>query len=260
MDIEHLDVLVVGAGLSGIGAACHLRKRCPDRSVAIVEARAASGGTWDLFRYPGVRSDSDMYTLGYAFRPWRDGKAIAAGASILRYLRDTAREHGIESLIRYRQRVRRATWSSADARWTVEIDVEHDDGPPTRRQASCGFLLMCSGYYDYAGGYAPAFPGIDDYAGRVVHPQSWPDDLDWANRRIVVIGSGAPAMTLVPALGESARSVTMLQRSPTWVVARPPSTRWRTGSAAGCRGAGCTRSRAGSRCCSASTSSRRRAA
>ena len=221
MELERLDVLIVGAGLSGIGAACHLRRRCPERRLAIVEARAASGGTWDLFRFPGVRSDSDMYTLGYAFRPWRDGKAIAPGADILRYVRDTSREHGVEPLIRYRHRVRRAAWSSSNACWTVEIDVEHDGAPPARTHIACSFLLMCSGYYDYAAGHAPAFPGLDDYAGRVVHPQFWTDDIAWAGRRVVVIGSGATAMTLVPALAGSARHVTMLQRSPTWVVARP---------------------------------------
>jgi cation diffusion facilitator CzcD-associated flavoprotein CzcO len=221
MEIERLDVLIVGAGLSGIGAACHLRRRCPDLRLAVVEARAASGGTWDLFRFPGVRSDSDMYTLGYAFRPWRDGRAIAPGPSILSYLRDTAREHGIDPLIRYRHRVRRAAWSSSQAHWHVEIDVERDDAPPARLRVACAFLLMCSGYYDYAAAHAPSFPGLADYAGRVVHPQFWTDDIAWAGRRVVVIGSGATAMTLVPALAGSARHVTMLQRSPTWVVARP---------------------------------------
>jgi len=221
MTIEYVDVLIVGAGLSGIGAACHLRRRCPERSVAIVEARATSGGTWDLFRYPGVRSDSDMFTLGYAFRPWQGTRAIADGPSILRYLRDTAREHGIEPLIRYRHRVRRASWSSATSRWSVQIDAERNGAPPTPLHIECGFLFMCSGYYDYAAGHAPSLPGIERYTGRVVHPQFWTDDVDWADERVVVIGSGATAMTLVPALAAAARKVTMLQRSPTWVVARP---------------------------------------
>ncbi len=211
-------MLIVGAGLSGIGAACHLKARCPDRSVAIVEARERSGGTWDLFRYPGMRSDSDMYTLGYAFRPWRGDKAIADGPSILAYLRDTAREHGIEPLIRYRHRVTSAAWSSADACWTVEIERGNGEAPLSMR---CNFLLMCSGYYRYSSGYAPDFPGAQRFAGRIVHPQQWSDDVEWAGRRVVVIGSGATAMTLVPALAESAAHVTLLQRSPTWVVARP---------------------------------------
>jgi monooxygenase len=216
---EHVDVLIVGAGLSGIGAACHLQRRCPDRSFAIVEARQASGGTWDLFRYPGVRSDSDMYTLGYRFRPWRGTKAIADGASILQYLRDTAREHGVDRRIRYGLRVRRAAWSSAEARWTVEL--EHADGSGATTTLTCGFLFLCSGYYRYDRGHAPAFAGSDQFRGRLVHPQHWPEDLQWDGRDVVVIGSGATAMTVVPAMAERARRVTLLQRSPTWVVARP---------------------------------------
>jgi cation diffusion facilitator CzcD-associated flavoprotein CzcO len=215
---EHVDVLIVGAGLSGIGAACHLQRRCPDRSFAIVEARSVSGGTWDLFRYPGVRSDSDMFTLGYSFRPWRGIKAIADGPSILQYLRDTAREFGIDRRIRYDHKVRRASWSSSDARWTVEIERAAGAPPLT---LTCAFLFMCSGYYRYDTGYAPTFPGIERFAGRIVHPQHWTDDIEWEGRRVVVIGSGATAMTLVPALAERAAHVTLLQRSPTWVVARP---------------------------------------
>ncbi|MBU6502999.1 MAG: NAD(P)/FAD-dependent oxidoreductase [Burkholderiales bacterium] len=215
---EFVDVLVVGAGLSGIGAACHLQKLCPDRSFAIVEARQDLGGTWDLFRYPGVRSDSDMHTLGYSFRPWADPKAIADGPAILSYLRETAREHGIDRKIRFGQRVVRADWSSRDARWTVQIHRAQDDGALS---IQCEFLFMCSGYYDYAGGYQPAFPGQERFGGPFVHPQQWPRDLDCTGKRVVVIGSGATAVTLVPALADKAAHVTMLQRSPTWMVARP---------------------------------------
>ena len=216
--LEHLDVLIVGAGLSGIGAAVHLRRRCPGHRLAILEGRERSGGTWDLFRYPGVRSDSDMYTLGYAFKPWAGAKAIADGPAILAYLRETAREHGIEPLIRYRHRVIAAAWSSAEARWTVE--VERDDGAGPLR-LSCGFLFLCSGYYRFDHGHEPDFAGRARFAGRIVHPQHWPDDIDWSGQRVLVIGSGATAITLVPALARTAAHVTMLQRSPTYVVALP---------------------------------------
>jgi monooxygenase len=215
---EFADVLVVGAGISGIGAAYHLGRHCPDRSVAIVEARADLGGTWDLFRYPGVRSDSDMHTLGYSFRPWTAPKAIAEGPTILAYLRETAREHGIDRRIRFGHKVVRADWSSADARWTVQIRREADGSAVTLH---CGFLFMCSGYYDYSAGYQPDFPGQDDFRGRLVHPQHWPPDLDHAGKKVLVIGSGATAVTLVPAMATTAAHVTMLQRSPTWMVARP---------------------------------------
>ncbi len=218
MTIEHVDVLVVGAGLSGIGAGYHLQNRCPDLSYAILEGRDCSGGTWDLFRYPGVRSDSDMYTLGYPFRPWQDPKAIADGPSILRYIRDTAAENGIDRKIRYGHRVVRASWSTADARWTVEVERGE---AKERLSLGCNFLFMCSGYYRYAEGYTPDFAGTERFAGRIVHPQRWSDDIDFAGKRVVVIGSGATAVTLVPALAATAAHVTMLQRSPTWVVARP---------------------------------------
>jgi monooxygenase len=214
---EHFDVLIVGAGLSGIGAAYHLQRHCPAKSFAILEGRNAMGGTWDLFRYPGVRSDSDMYTLGYCFRPWREAKAIADGPSILRYIRETAREYGIEQKIRYGHQVKSASWSSQEARWTVEA------GSPDGKTAcfTTNFLYMCSGYYDYAEGYMPGWPGMERYRGQIVHPQQWPEDLDYKAKRIVVIGSGATAVTLVPALAEAAAHVTMLQRSPTYIVARP---------------------------------------
>jgi cation diffusion facilitator CzcD-associated flavoprotein CzcO len=217
-DTQHFDVLIVGAGLSGIGAAWHLQKECPGKSYAIVEARAASGGTWDLFRYPGVRSDSDMYTLGYRFRPWKEAKAIADGPSILTYIREVASDHGIDRRIRYGHRVVAASWSTPEARWTVELQVGPDR---VARRLSCNFLWMCSGYYDYADGYLPEFAGIDRFGGRIVHPQKWSDDIAWAGKRVVVIGSGATAVTLVPAMAETAAHVTMLQRSPTYMVARP---------------------------------------
>jgi monooxygenase len=217
-DTEHFDVLIVGAGLSGIGAAWHLQKECPGKTYAIVEARAASGGTWDLFRYPGVRSDSDMYTLGYRFRPWQEAKAIADGPSILIYIREVASDHGIDRKVRYGQRVVAASWSTPDARWTVELEVGPDR---VVRRLTCNFLWMCSGYYDYADGYLPDFAGMDRFKGRIVHPQKWSDDVAWAGKRVVVIGSGATAVTLVPAMAETAEHVTMLQRSPTYMVARP---------------------------------------
>ena len=215
---EHFDVLIVGGGLSGIGAGYHLQANCPRKTYAILEGRDAIGGTWELFRYPGVRSDSDMFTLGYAFRPWKEAKAIADGPSILNYIRQTAADHGIDRKIRYGHRVTRAAWSSADAAWTVE--AERGAARETVR-FTCNFLFMCSGYYNYAQGYTPEFAGIERFAGRIVHPQKWTEDIDYADREVVVIGSGATAMTLVPELAKRARHVTMLQRSPTYVVARP---------------------------------------
>jgi len=216
---EHLDVLIVGAGLSGIGAACHLQAECPGKTYAILEAREASGGTWDLFRYPGIRSDSDMFTLGYRFKPWTDARAIADGPSILRYIRDTAREHGIEQRIRYLRRVVGAAWSSADARWTV--DVEHV-GSGEREQLTCSFLYGCTGYYRYDEGYTPRFEGSERFSGQIVHPQHWPERFDYAGKRVLVIGSGATAVTLIPAMVEQgAAHVTMLQRSPSYVFSLP---------------------------------------
>jgi cation diffusion facilitator CzcD-associated flavoprotein CzcO len=215
---EHVDVLIVGAGLSGIGAACHLQAGAPGTSYAIVEARAASGGTWDLFRYPGVRSDSDMFTLGYAFRPWTAAESIADGGQILRYLRDTAAAYGVDQHITYHCRVVGAEWSTGDARWTVTVEQAQTG---ERSQRTCRFLYLCSGYYRYDQGYTPPWPGLDDFAGRLVHPQQWPDDLDVAGQRVVVIGSGATAVTLVPALAEAGAQVTMLQRSPSFFLSLP---------------------------------------
>jgi len=214
---EHFDVLVVGAGLSGVGAGYHLQTKCPGKSFVILEGRHAIGGTWDLFRYPGVRSDSDMYTLGYNFRPWVERKAIADGPSILKYIEDTAREYGIDRKIRFGHKVMQAAWSSPNARWTV--DATGPGGRPV--QFTCNFLYMCSGYYDYERGYLPGWPGMDRFRGTLVHPQKWPENLDYKDKRVVVIGSGATAVTLVPAMAETAAHVTMLQRSPTYIVARP---------------------------------------
>ncbi|UYY78281.1 flavin-containing monooxygenase [Sphingomonas sp. R1] len=213
---EHFDVLVVGAGLSGIGAGYHLQTNCPGRTYAILEGRDRMGGTWDLFRYPGIRSDSDMHTLGFSFRPWTDAKAIADGGAILRYLEDTAREFGIDRHIRYRHRVTAAAWSSDEALWTVSVET---DG--RTRQFSCSFLFLCAGYYDYARGHLPDFAGREAFEGRIVHPQFWTPDIDYAGKRVIVIGSGATAVTLVPELAKQAAHVTMLQRSPTYIVARP---------------------------------------
>jgi cation diffusion facilitator CzcD-associated flavoprotein CzcO len=213
----HCDVLIVGAGLSGIGAAYHLQKEHPNKTYAILEGRIAMGGTWDLFRYPGVRSDSDMYTLGYRFRPWRDGKAIADGPSILKYIRETAREYGIDRNIRYGHRAELASWSSIDARWTVEVTTP--DG--SKRRFTCNFLFMCSGYYNYSEGYMPGWPGMDRFTGKIIHPQKWPEGLDYQDKRVIVIGSGATSVTLVPAMAASARHVHMLQRSPSYILSLP---------------------------------------
>jgi monooxygenase len=222
MALEHVDVLIVGAGLSGIGAAVHLGQRCPDKTYAILEGRDAIGGTWDLFRYPGVRSDSDMFTLGYAFRPWTDAKSIADGDSIRSYVRETARLYGIQEHIRFQHTVVRAVWDSGTARWSVEAR-RTDTGETV--ELTCSFLYSCCGYYRYDEGYTPSFEGIDRYQGQVVHPQFWPEDLDYAGKRVTVIGSGATAVTLVPAMAESAAHVTMVQRSPTYMAALPSTDR-----------------------------------
>jgi cation diffusion facilitator CzcD-associated flavoprotein CzcO len=218
MTPEHFDVIVVGAGLSGVDAAYHLQASCRGKTFVILEGRDAIGGTWDLFRYPGIRSDSDMYTFGYPFRPWVSNAAIADGESIRTYIRETADAYGITGRIRFGHRVKRASWSSADAKWTIEAE-RGDEREPVR--FTCRFLFGCTGYYDYENGHAPAFPGAETFAGPVVHPQHWPQDLDYAGKRVVVVGSGATAVTMVPVLAEKAAHVTMLQRSPTYVVAQP---------------------------------------
>ena len=241
--MEHFDVIIVGAGLSGIGAAARLKMECPNKTFAILEGRERMGGTWDLFRYPGVRSDSDMFTLGYRFSPWRDPKAIADAPAILNYIRDTSREFKLDDHVRYAHRVTRAEWSSETAAWILtthaqarasaraisSADPPAQVGPPVNEgaagddlgQFTCSFLYLCTGYYDYDGGYTPEFKNSDKFRGTIVHPQKWPEDLEYENKRVVVIGSGATAVTLVPAMAETAAHVTMLQRSPTYVVTRP---------------------------------------
>ena len=216
--MEHLDVVVIGAGLSGIGAGHYLQAKCPWASYAIFEARDAIGGTWDLFRYPGIRSDSDMFTLGYSFRPWDGEKTIADGESILRYIRDTAKVEGIEERIRFNHRIVTAEWSTDEALWHVRAT---NTLTGEEVELTCGFLFSCSGYYRYDQGYTPDFPGIDRFEGRIVHPQAWPADLDYAGKKVVVIGSGATAVTLVPSMAETAGHVTMLQRSATYLAALP---------------------------------------
>lgn len=218
MERVEVDVLIVGAGLSGICAAHHLQTKCPGKSYAILEARQQSGGTWDLFRYPGIRSDSDMFTLGYSFKPWTHEKSIAAGESILAYVRDTARDEGIDRHIRYGMRVERAAWSTQSGRWTVEV---RDAASGTIREFVCSFMFLCAGYYDYEAGYTPEFAGRERFQGRIVHPQHWPEDLNYDGKRVVVIGSGATAVTLVPEMAKRAGHVTMLQRSPTYIFAAP---------------------------------------
>ena len=223
--MEHVDVLVVGAGISGIGAAYHLQDKCPGLTYAILEGRDNLGGTWDLFRYPGIRSDSDMYTLGYRFKPWTDPRDIADGPAILDYLNETAREFGIYENIRFGHWVASASWSSEQARWTVNVRKKNG----ASASISCRFLFLCSGYYDYDEGYTPEFAGADAFRGLVVHPQKWTDDIDYDGKRVVVIGSGATAVTLVPEMAKHAAHVTMLQRSPTYVATAPtidPVAQW----------------------------------
>lgn len=222
--MTHLDVVIVGAGLSGIGAAYRLQTECPGKRYAILEARDAVGGTWDLFRYPGIRSDSDMFTLGYPFKPWRDAKSIADGPAILSYVRETATEFDIDRHIRFGTRVVGADWSSNEALWRLEVEEAATDRSVVRRTLTCDFLYSCAGYYDYEHPHAPAFDGLEDFTGEFVLPQFWPEGLDYAGKRVVVIGSGATAVTLVPAMANgdgAAADVTMLQRSPTWIAAVP---------------------------------------
>jgi len=220
---DAVDVLIVGAGLSGIGSARHLQRECPGRSFILLESRESLGGTWDLFRYPGIRSDSDMYTLGYTFKPWPERKALADGPSILRYLREAATETGVDRKIRYRHRVTSAAWSSASSTWTVTA-LRTDTAETV--QFTCSFLMFCSGYYDYEAGYTPEFAGREDFAGTVIHAQHWPEDLDYRGKRVVVIGSGATAVTLVPELARKTAKTTMLQRSPTYIASLPEEDPW----------------------------------
>ena len=217
MAAERFDVVVVGAGISGIGAGVHLQQKSPDRSFVILEGRENIGGTWDLFKYPGIRSDSDMHTLGYEFKPWKAEKSIADGPSIMEYLRETVSEHDLARHMRFGERVVRAEWSTPTATWTVH--TARSDG--STGVFECNYLFMCAGYYSYKSGYLPEFRGRERFTGRVVHPQEWPDDLDYTDKRVVVIGSGATAVTLVPAMANTAAHVTMLQRSPTYMVSRP---------------------------------------
>ena len=218
MPIEHHDVLIVGAGLSGIGAAVHLHHKCPGKRYVILEGRPSMGGTWDLFRYPGIRSDSDMHTLGYNFKPWRDAKAIADGRAILNYVKEAAAENDVDRHIRYGLRATKAFWSSDGAAWTVEAQ-RTETGETVR--FSGNLLLMCAGYYSYKQGYTPKFEGQEHFRGTVIHPQEWPEDLDYRGKTVVVIGSGATAMTLVPAMARDVGHIVMLQRSPTYVISRP---------------------------------------
>jgi monooxygenase len=214
---EHFDVLIVGAGISGVSAAYHLQRDCPSKTYAILEGRSDMGGTWDLFKYPGIRSDSDMYTLGFSFRPWEGEKAIADGHTIKEYIQDTAAEYGIDRHIRFNHRVVKADWSSEDALWTLEVKT----GPRKKVKLTSNFVIMCSGYYRYEEGYTPEFPGRENFKGQVIHPQLWPENLDYAGKKVVVIGSGATAVTLIPSMAKDAGHVTMLQRSPSYVLALP---------------------------------------
>ena len=221
MAMEYFDVLIMGAGLSGIDAAHHLQKFCPNKSYIILEQRARIGGTWDLFRYPGIRSDSDMLTMGYSFRPWTKPKAISPGDDIRDYIAATARDEGIDRNIRFGHRIQRAAWSSQEAKWTVDAVRQLPDGRDEPVTLTCNFLFSCAGYYRYSAGYSPEFPEAGRFKGRVVHPQAWPEDLDYAGKRVVIIGSGATAVTLLPAMAKTAGHVTMLQRSPTYIVSAP---------------------------------------
>ena len=217
MSVDHVDVVIIGAGLSGIGAACHLTRNTPNKSYAILEGRDTLGGTWDLFRYPGVRSDSDMHTLGYSFKPWKHEQAIADGPAILSYIRETAQQHDIEKHIRYNQKVELISWDSASATWSLTLKVRGQKDTII----TCNFIYSCTGYYRYDQGYTPEFVGINSFKGQIIHPQQWPENIDYAGKKVIVIGSGATAITLVPSMAKTAGHVTMLQRSPTYVVSRP---------------------------------------
>ncbi|WP_276679090.1 flavin-containing monooxygenase [Thalassolituus oleivorans] len=218
MSIEHFDVLIIGAGLSGIGTACHLSQKCPNKTYAILEGRDAIGGTWDLFRYPGIRSDSDMFTLGYNFKPWTSSKGIAAGGDICNYIREAAEENNVTSHVRYSHSVKKVNWDSNTARWVVDVEISNTG---ECRQYSAGFVVSCTGYYDYEKGFTPEFAGRDDFKGQVIHPQHWPENLDYAGKKVVVIGSGATAVTLIPSMARAVEKITMLQRSPSYILPVP---------------------------------------
>jgi monooxygenase len=218
MNTTHFDTLIIGAGISGISAAHYMQTDCPNKTYAILEGRKNIGGTWDLFRYPGIRSDSDMYTFGFAFRPWTNAKTIAPRASIIEYLEDTIKDEGIDQHILFEHRVNKATWSSENSLWTVSVNAPDAEQP---KIFTCSFLSLCTGYYDYEKGYTPTFKGSENFKGQIVHPQKWTEDIDYTNKKIIVIGSGATAITLVPSLAEKAAHVTMLQRSPTYIVSQP---------------------------------------
>ena len=215
---EHMDVIIIGAGLAGVGAAVHLQKHCPGKRYLILEGRQSMGGTWDLFRYPGIRSDSDMHTLGYNFKPWIAEKAIAEGPAILNYIHEAASENGVAEHIRYQQKVVKATWSTEQARWILEVASGPDAEPVT---FTCNFLLSCAGYYSYKEGYTPEFPDRESFQGEIIHPQKWPEKLDYKGKNVVIVGSGATAVTLVPAMATDAEHVVMLQRSPSYLISRP---------------------------------------
>jgi len=218
MNQNHFNVIVVGAGISGISAGYHLQKRCPDQSFAILESRDTIGGTWDLFRYPGIRSDSDMQTMGFRFKPWKGVKNIADGPSILSYLDETVKENGLDKKIHFNRRVNEASWSSRNSKWTIQVENKKTQ---ELKDCTCDFLFLCGGYYNYKEGYTPHFEGKDNFSGQIVHPQKWPDDLNYKNKEVVVIGSGATAVTIIPSIADEAEHVTMLQRSPTYFVAWP---------------------------------------
>jgi cation diffusion facilitator CzcD-associated flavoprotein CzcO len=217
-EIPYYDVIVVGAGLSGIDAGYHLQTSCPERTYAILEGRANMGGTWDLFKYPGIRSDSDMYTLGFPFSPWKNPKAIADGPAILQYIKDTAAKFGIDKKIKFNHKVTDASWSDAEQMWTLTIASNEQVKHTTLK---CNFLLMCSGYYDYENGYLPEFAGYHNFKGQIIHPQKWTHDINYENKKVVIIGSGATAVTLVPEMAKKAAKVTMLQRTPTYILTLP---------------------------------------
>ncbi|OUR89347.1 FAD-containing monooxygenase EthA [Gammaproteobacteria bacterium 42_54_T18] len=218
MNNQHLDVLIIGAGLSGIGAAAQLRRECPKKSFALIERRSSMGGTWDLFRYPGIRSDSDMFTLGYSFKPWKEEKSIASGGSILNYIKETAADYKLDDHVHYGRKVVSVSWSTPKALWTVTTEQEKDG---TQEIFTCNYLIGCTGYYNYDAGFTPNFPGVDNYKGQIVHPQKWSSDIDYSNKKVVIIGSGATAVTLIPAMADATSHITMLQRSPTYVATVP---------------------------------------